>query len=53
MITETTVKKKTATKKWTFTHDEYLNVLEVIDSNTKTITQLLHDVKKLKTRLGI
>ena len=47
------VKTKKPTPKWKLDQDDYLELLKSIDINAKTIATLTHDVKKLKTRLGI
>jgi len=51
--TKEPVKIKKSTAKWKLNQDDYLELLKSIDTNAKTIVTLTHDVKKLKTRLGI
>ena len=46
-------KTKKSPTKWNLVQDDYLELLKSIDINAKTIATLTHDVKKLKTRLGI
>ena len=46
-------KTKKPPTKWNLVQDDYLELLKSIDINAKTIATLTHDVKKLKTRLGI
>ena len=48
----TKVKSK-PTKKWALEQDDYIELLQSIDINAKTINELTHSVKKIKTRLGI
>jgi hypothetical protein len=50
MVTKT--KEKTPVK-WKLNQDDYLELLESIDKNAKTILQLTNDVKRLKIRIGI
>tara|TARA_R100000700_G_C3127299_1_gene113906 strand:+ start:397 stop:558 length:162 start_codon:yes stop_codon:yes gene_type:complete len=51
---ETKIKpKKVATPKWSLSQDDYLHLLRSIEQNSQTITVLLQDVKRIKTRMGL
>ena len=50
---EKPIKTKEKPKKWTFSQDDYIELLESIDTNAKTILTLRKDTDKLKSRLGI
>ena len=45
--------KKVATPKWSLSQDDYLHLLRSIEQNSQTITVLLQDVKRIKTRMGL
>jgi len=47
------VKVKEKPVKWKLNQDDYLELLENIDKNAKTILQLTNDIKRLKIRIGI
>jgi len=53
IMTTKTKEKKSITPKWKLNQDDYIALLESIDINAKAINNLIHDVKKVKTRLGI
>ena len=56
MTTETKkkpVKTKVVPKKWEINQDDYIELLESIDKNAKSILILTNDVKRLKIRIGI
>ena len=40
-------------KKWKFSQDDYIELLETIDRNAKAILILDKDMKRVKSRLGI
>ena len=51
---ETKIKpKKVANPKWSLSQDDYLHLLKSIEKNSQTITVLLQDVKRIKTRMGL
>ena len=51
---ETKIKpKKVATPKWSLSQDDYMHLLRSIEQNSQTITVLLQDVKRIKTRMGL
>jgi len=39
--------------KWKLDQDDYIELLESIDKNAKTILELTNDVRRLKIRIGI
>ena len=45
--------KKVATPKWSMNQDDYIELLESIDTNAKAINNLITDVKRIKIRMGI
>ena len=47
------VKTKVVPKKWEINQDDYIELLESIDKNAKSILVLTNDVKRLKIRIGI
>ena len=40
-------------KKWNFSQDDYIELLESIDTNIKAVINLTKDVKRIKTRMGL
>ena len=40
-------------KKWNLSQDDYIELLESIDANNKTIISLMNDLKRIKIRMGI
>ncbi len=52
-MTEAVAKKVTKSPKWAIKQDDYLELLKSIDTNAKTINALMHDVKRIKTRMGL
>ena len=51
MTSATKVKKKPTI--WKLTQSDYLQLLENIDKNAKTILSLTHEVNRLKGRMGL
>ena len=47
------VKTKVVPKKWEINQDDYIELLESIDKNAKSILALSNGVKRLKIRIGI
>ena len=45
--------KKVAVPKWNMNQDDYIELLESIDTNAKAINNLIADVKRIKTRMGL
>ena len=45
--------KKVAVPKWNMNQDDYIELLESIDTNAKAINNLITDVKIIKIRMGI
>ena len=45
--------KKVATPKWSMKQDDYIALLESIDTNAKAINNLITDIKRIKIRMGI
>ena len=45
--------KKVATPKWRMDQDDYIGLLESVDTNAKAINNLITDVKRIKIRMGI
>jgi len=45
--------KTTTIPKWNMNQDDYIELLKSIDTNAKAINNLIADVKKVKTRLGL
>ena len=45
--------KKVATPKWSMKQDDYIELLESVDTNAKAINNLITDVKRIKIRMGI
>ena len=45
--------KKVAVPKWNITQDDYIELLESIDTNAKAINNLITDVKRIKIRMGL
>ena len=48
-----TVKTKKKPVKWEISQDDYIELLEMVDKNAKSILTLSNDVKRLKIRIGI
>ena len=40
-------------KKWNFSQDDYIELLESIDANNNTVISLIKDVKRIKSRMGL
>ena len=45
--------KKVATPKWSLNQDDYLELLQSVDTNAKAINALITDIKRIKIRMGI
>ena len=45
--------KKVVVPKWSMNQDNYIELLESIDTNAKAINNLITDVKRIKIRMGI
>ena len=45
--------KKVITPKWSMNQDDYIELLQSIDTNAKAINTLIADVKKVKIRMGL
>ena len=45
--------EKVATPKWSMKQDDYIELLESVDTNAKAINNLITDVKRIKIRMGI
>ena len=45
--------KKVATPKWSMNQDDYIELLQSIDTNAKAINTLITDVKRIKIRMGL
>ena len=45
--------KKVATPKWSMNQDDYIKLLESIDTNAKAINTLSTDIKRIKIRMGL
>ena len=45
--------KKVATPKWSLNQDDYLELLQSVDTNAKAINSLITDIKRIKIRMGI
>ena len=48
-----TTKTKEKSKKWELSQDDYIELLEAVDRNAKSILMLRKDTDRLKSRLGI
>ena len=45
--------KKVTTPKWSMNQDDYIELLQSIDTNAKAINTLIADVKRVKIRMGL
>jgi len=45
--------KKTVTPKWSMSQNDYVELLKSIDTNAKAVNNLIADVKRIKTRMGL
>ena len=45
--------KPKSIKKQKLNQDDYIKLLKSIDTNANTISSLINDMKKVKTRMGI
>ena len=45
--------KKVATSKWSMNQDDYIELLQSIDTNAKAINTLIADVNRIKIRMGL
>ena len=45
--------KKVTIPKWNMNQDDYIELLESIETNAKAIKNLIADVKRIKTRMGL
>ena len=52
MPTEVKEKPKKVAK-WTMNQDDYIELLQSIDTNAKAINTLIADVKRVKIRMGL
>jgi len=44
---------KETTPKWSMNQDDYIELLESIDTNAQAINTLIKDVKRVKIRMGL
>ena len=44
---------KVTTPKWSMNQDDYIELLESIDTNAQAINTLIKDVKRVKIRMGL
>ena len=51
--TKESVKTKRTPIKWSLSQEDFLEVLETIDTNSKTILTLTNDIKRIKIRMGL
>ena len=49
----TTVKKETATPKWSLSQDDYIALLKSIEINSQNLLNLQNEVNRLKGRMGL
>jgi len=45
--------KKVTTPRWSMSQDDYIELLQSIDTNAKAINTLIADVKRIKIRMGL
>ena len=50
---EKPVKTKIKPKKWEISQDDYIELLESVSKNAKSLLELSNDVRRLKIRIGI
>ena len=45
--------KKVTIPKWNMSQDDYIELLQSVDTNAKAINTLIADVKRIKIRMGL